>query len=421
MRWPCGSPIPVLLWYDLSMAKKTGSILVVDDEPNIRRVLEAVLSRDGHTVQTAPNGKKGLDIISKDNGIDLLITDLIMPDINGVELLAATKEINPSASVLMITAHGTIKSAVDAMKLGAFDYITKPFDMDEIKLVVKNALERKDLIEENRDLRSQLKSTYRPDNMVGSSASMQDVFKLVDRIKDSRASVLIRGETGTGKEGIAKALHYGSVRSDKVFVPVACVALSEQLLQSELFGHEKGSFTGAVGQKKGRFEVANRGTLFLDEIGDIPQTVQMMLLRVIQEREFERVGGTETIRVDVRLLAATNQELEKLVESNDFREDLFYRLQVITINVPPLRDRAEDIPLLVDHFIQMYSPENGKQIEYADPETLELFVNYAWPGNVRELENVIERAVVLAESDAKFITPDLLPGVIRESRVKVKK
>ena len=393
----------------------------MDDEPNIRRVLEAVLSKDGHTVQTAENGKKGLDVISKDSSIDLVITDLIMPDINGVELLAAAREINPSASVLMITAHGTIKSAVDAMKLGAFDYITKPFDMDEIKLVVRNALERKDLIEENRDLRSQLKTAYRSDNLVGSSAGMQDVFKMIDRIKDSRASVLIRGETGTGKEGVAKALHYSSVRGDKAFVPVACVALSEQLLQSELFGHEKGSFTGAVGQKKGRFEVANHGTLFLDEIGDIPQTVQMMLLRVIQEREFERVGGTETIRVNVRLIAATNQRLEKLVEDKDFREDLFYRLQVITINVPPLRDRTEDIPALVEHFIEMYSPDNGKQIGYADPETLEMFVKYAWPGNVRELENMIERAVVLAESDAKFITPDLLPGVIRESKVKVKK
>ncbi len=296
------------------MAKRKGNILVVDDEPNIRRVLEAVLARDGHTVQTAENGQQGLDIISKDSSIDLLITDLIMPDINGVELLALAKELHPQMSVLMITAHGTIKSAVDAMKLGAFDYVTKPFDLDEIKLVVKNALERKDLIEENRDLKSQLKTTFNYENMVGSSPAMRDVFNMIERVKDSRASVLIRGESGTGKEGVAKALHYSSIRADKAFVPVACVALSEQLLQSELFGHEKGSFTGAIGQKKGRFEVAHRGTLFLDEIGDIPQTVQMMLLRVIQEREFERVGGTETIKVNVRLITATNQNLEKLVE-----------------------------------------------------------------------------------------------------------
>lgn len=398
------------------MGKTTGSILVVDDEQNIRRVLEAVLSREGHTVQTAENGRKGLEILSQDSTIDVLITDLIMPDMNGAELLASAREISPHMPVLMITAHGTIKSAVDAMKLGALDYITKPFDLDEIKLVVKNALERKDLIEENRELRSQLKTSFSVQHMVGSSSAMQEVFRMVDRIKDSRASVLIRGESGTGKEGVAKALHYSSIRADKPFVPVACVALSEQLLQSELFGHEKGSFTGAVGQKKGRFEVANHGTLFLDEIGDIPPTVQMMLLRVLQEREFERVGGTETIKVDVRLVTATNQSLEKLVDDGKFREDLFYRLQVITINMPPLRDRVEDIPLLVEHFIEMYAPDNGKRIEYASAEALELMCRYDWPGNVRELENAIERAVVLAESDAKLITPDLLPPAVRIAR-----
>lgn len=397
------------------MGKKTGSILVVDDEPNIRRVLEAVLSKDGHTVQTAENGRKGLDIISQDANIEVLITDLIMPDINGIELLAAAREINPTMSVIMITAHGTIKSAVDAMKLGALDYVTKPFDLDEIKIVVKNALERRDLIEENRSLRSELKAVHSFDNLVGSAPSMQEVFRMIERIKDSRASVLIRGESGTGKEGVARALHYSSIRADRPFVPVACVALSEQLLQSELFGHEKGSFTGAVGQKKGRFELANHGTLFLDEIGDIPMTTQMMMLRVLQEREFERVGGNETIRVDVRLVTATNQKLEKLVDEGKFREDLFYRLQVITVNMPPLRERTEDIPALVEHFIDKYGPDNGKQVQYASPETLEMLMRYRWPGNVRELENCIERALVLAESDAKFITPDLLPMAISES------
>jgi DNA-binding NtrC family response regulator len=396
------------------MSKKTGTILIVDDEPNIRRVLEAVLVKEGHTVLTGENGRKGLDILSKDPNIDVLITDLIMPDINGIELLAAAKELNPSMSVLMITAHGTIKSAVDAMKLGAFDYIPKPFDLDEIKLVVRNALERRDLIQENRELRAQVKNINRIENMVGSSPAMQEVFGMIERIRDSRASVLIRGESGTGKEGVARALHYTSVRADKPFVPVACVALSEQLLQSELFGHEKGSFTGAVGQKKGRFEMANHGTLFLDEIGDIPHTVQMMLLRVIQEREFERVGGTETIRVDVRLVTATNQHLEKLVEEGKFREDLFYRLQVITIHMPALRDRTEDIPALVEHFIEMYAPDNAKKIEYASPEVLEMFMAYRWPGNVRELENVIERAIVLADPEAKLITPDLLPRSVTQ-------
>jgi DNA-binding NtrC family response regulator len=396
------------------MSKKTGTILVVDDEPNIRRVLEAILSKDGHNVLTAENGRKGLEVLTKDSNIDVLISDLIMPDINGVELLAAAKELNPTISVLMITAHGTIKSAVDAMKLGAFDYIPKPFDLDEIKLVVRNALERKDLIEENRDLRLQIKNVNRLDNMVGSSPAMLEVFQMIDRIKDSRASALIRGESGTGKEGVARALHYNSIRADKPFVPVACVALSEQLLQSELFGHEKGSFTGAVGQKKGKFELANHGTLFLDEIGDIPPTVQMMLLRVLQEREFERVGGNETIKVDVRMVTATNQSLEKLVEEGKFREDLFYRLQVITVHMPALRDRIDDLPALVEHFIEMYAPDNAKKIEYAGPETLDLMMKYPWPGNVRELENTIERSIVLADLDAKFITPDLLPSAIRD-------
>ena len=398
------------------MSKKTGNILVVDDEPNIRRVLEAVLSKEGHKVRTTENGAKGQEVLANDSSIDVLITDLIMPGMNGAELLQAAKQINPRLAVLMITAHGTIKSAVDAMKLGALDYITKPFDLDEIKQVVRNALDRRTLDETRPSAAaSRGSNVVRCNDMIGAAPSMLEVFKMIERIKDSRASVLIRGESGTGKEGVARALHFSSVRADKTFVPVACVALSEQLLQSELFGHEKGSFTGAIGQKKGRFELANRGTLFLDEIGDIPPTVQMMLLRVIQEREFERVGGGETIRIDVRMITATNQSLEKLVEDGKFREDLFYRLQVITINMPPLRDRLEDIPALVEHFVGMYSPDNGKRIEFAGPETLELFTQYRWPGNVRELENTIERAIVLAEPEAKLITPDLLPAEIRNS------
>ncbi|MGC8861279.1 MAG: sigma-54-dependent transcriptional regulator [Armatimonadota bacterium] len=413
------------------MSKKTGTILVVDDEPNIRRVLEAVLAKDGHTVLTAENGRKGLELLKSNPGIDVLITDLIMPDINGIELLSAARELDPDISVLMITAHGTIQSAVEAMKLGALDYICKPFDLDEIKPLVHNALERRQLNEQARTAPPDTSVSgmrvspqrrvsapgrrSKADVLVGSSPAMLEVFKMIDRVKDSRASVLIRGESGTGKEGVARALHFNSVRADKPFVPVACVALSEQLLQSELFGHEKGSFTGAVSQKKGRFEMANHGTLFLDEIGDIPPTVQMMLLRVLQEREFERVGGTETIKVDVRMVTATNQNLEKLVEEGKFREDLFYRLQVITLHMPPLRERTEDIPELVEHFIGIYAPENNKKIEYASAETLEIFTRYKWPGNVRELENTLERAIVLAEPDAKFITPDLLPKEILDA------
>lgn len=398
------------------MAKKTGTILVVDDEPNIRRVLEAVLTKEGHTVAVAENGKKGLEALSSGGDVDVLITDLIMPDLNGAELLAAAKEIDPRMAVLMITAHGTIKSAVDAMKLGAFDYVTKPFELDDIKQLVQNALDRREL-DQNAPLPSARPKIEIGDAakgmLVGSSPAMSEVFDMIHRIKDSRASVLIRGESGVGKEGVARALHFNSIRADQPFVPVACVALSEQLLQSELFGHEKGSFTGAVGQKKGRFELANHGTLFLDEIGDIPSAVQMMLLRVIQEREFERVGGTEVIKVDVRLVTATNQDLEKLSKEGTFREDLFYRLQVISINVPPLRERTEDIPALIEHFAEIYSRENLRSVEFASPEALDLMMQYRWPGNVRELENAIERAVVLADPGAKLITPDLLPPVVR--------
>jgi DNA-binding NtrC family response regulator len=391
----------------------TGTILIADDEPNIRRVLEASFTKDGYTVLTAENGRKALDIVSTEPNIDVLLSDLIMPDMNGVELLEAVREINPGMSVLMITAHGTIKSAVDAMRLGAFDYITKPFDMDEIKVVVKKALERRQLISENQDLRQQLKSRYKFDNIVGSSPRMQEIYKMIERVADSRASVLIRGESGTGKELIARALHYNSQRASNPFVPVVCIALSEQLLESELFGHEKGSFTGAIGQKPGRFEMAHKGTLFLDEIGDIPGNVQMKLLRVLQEREFERVGGLKTIKVDVRVVTATNQDLEKGVKEGTFREDLFYRLQVVQITLPPLRERKEDIPSLVEHFIGKYSKENGASIKFASPEALEMMLHYNWPGNVRQLENTMERAVVLADPNAQLVTPDLLPMEIQ--------
>lgn len=385
------------------------TILIADDEPNIRRVIEAVLVKDGYQVITAENGKKALDAVSTNAHIDVMISDLIMPDMNGVELLEAARQINPSISVIMITAHGSIKSAVDAMRLGAFDYITKPFDLDELKVVVKRAIERRHLINENIDLKQQLKTRYKFENIIGDSKPMQEIFRMIDRVADSRASVLVRGESGTGKELIARAVHYNSCRSHNPFVAVACVALSEQLLESELFGHEKGSFTGAVAQKPGRFEMAHTGTLFLDEIGDIPGQVQMKLLRVIQERELERVGGLKTVKVDVRLVTATNQDLEKEVKEGRFREDLYYRLQVVQIFLPPLRERADDIPLLVEHFIEKYNKENGKSIKYAGPEALDLMMKYRWPGNIRQLENTIERAVVLADPDAQLITADLLP------------
>jgi DNA-binding NtrC family response regulator len=388
-------------------------ILIADDEPNIRRVLDAVFAKDGYTVFTAENGKKALDIVSTEPSLDVVLCDLIMPDLNGVEVLKAAREINPRLSVVMITAHGTIKTAVDAMKLGAFDYITKPFDMDEIKLIVKNALERSRLLGENIQLKQELKSRYKFDEIIGTSGKMQEVFNVVERVAGSNATVLIRGESGTGKELIAKAIHYNSRRSAKPFIAVSCAALPETLLESELFGHEKGAFTGAVGQKAGRFELAHQGTLFLDEIPEISPGVQVKLLRVLQEREFERVGGTKTVRVDVRLIAATNRDLEELVANGEFRADLYYRLQVIQIFLPSLRERREDIPALVEHFIVKYNERNAKQVKFVSRETMDLLMKYNWPGNIRELENAIERGVVLVDEGSDVITPDLLPAAVQ--------
>jgi len=389
------------------------SILIVDDEPNIRRVLEAVFAKEKYQVFTAENGRKALEIISTEPHLNVVLCDLIMPDMNGIEVLKEALQINPRLSLVMITAHGTIKTAVDAMKLGAFDYITKPFDMDEIKLVAKNALERSRLLGENIELKQELKTRFQFENIVGSSTKMREVYKVVERVANSNATVLIRGESGTGKELIARAIHYNSPRASKPFIAVSCAALPETLLESELFGHEKGAFTGAVGQKAGRFELANHGTLFLDEVPEISPAVQVKLLRALQEREFERVGGTKTIKVDVRVIAATNRNLEELVEMGQFRPDLYYRLQVIQIFIPPLRDRREDIPELVEHFIQKFNQANGKRVKAVSPETMELLMKYNWPGNVRELENAIERGVVLAEEGAELITPDLLPAAIQ--------
>jgi DNA-binding NtrC family response regulator len=342
-----------------------------------------------------------------------------MPDMNGVEVLKAAREINPGLSVVMITAHGTIKTAVDAMKLGAFDYITKPFDMDEIKLIVKNALERSRLLGENVELKQELKGRYKFDNIVGTSKKMQEVYKIIERVAGSNATVLIRGESGTGKELVARAIHYNSPRAQKQFIAVSCAALPETLLESELFGHEKGSFTGATGQKIGRFELAHQGTLFLDEIPEVSPAVQVKLLRALQEREFERVGGTKTVKVDVRLIAATNRDLEQLVADGLFRADLYYRLQVIQVFLPSLRERTEDIPPLVEHFIQKFNKENGKEVKFLSPEAMDLVMKYDWPGNIRELENAMERCVVLADPTVEMITPDLLPFAIQAATEQV--
>ena len=389
------------------------SILIVDDEANIRRVLDAVFSKDGYRVLTAENGKKALDVIATEPNLDVLLCDLIMPDLNGIEVLKSAREINPFLSVVMITAHGTIKTAVDAMRFGAFDYITKPFDMDEIKLIVKNALERKRLLAENTELKQELRSRYRFDEIVGASGKMQDVYKIIERVANSNATVLIRGESGTGKELVARAIHYNSPRSAKPFIAVSCAALPETLLESELFGHEKGAFTGAVGQKAGRFELANLGTLFLDEIAEVSLSMQVKLLRVLQERKFERIGGTKTLNMDVRMIAATNRNIEDAVALGEFREDLYYRLQVIQVFLPSLRERKEDIPPLIEHFVEKFNKQNGREIKYASPECMDMLMKYDWPGNIRELENAIERGVVLADPNSEYITPDLLPAAIQ--------
>ncbi len=389
------------------------SVLIVDDEPNIRRVLEAVFSKAGYRVFTAENGKQALDTVSTEPDLGVMLCDLIMPDLNGVEVLKEAKEINPQLSVVMITAHGTIRTAVDAMKLGAFDYITKPFDMDEIKLVVKHAQEMSQLLAENTQLKQELKSRFGFDEIIGKCKKMQEVYKLVERVASSNATVLLRGESGTGKELVAKAIHYNSPRSGKPFIAVSCAALPETLLESELFGHEKGAFTGAVAQKAGRFELAHEGTLFLDEIAELSPAMQVKLLRVLQEREFERIGGTKTISVDVRLIAATNRELEQAVADGVFRADLYYRLQVIQVFLPPLRERKEDMPSLVEYFIQKSNEQNGRNIKFVTPEVMEMLTAYGWPGNIRELENAIERGVVLADVNSELITPDLLPFAIQ--------
>jgi DNA-binding NtrC family response regulator len=386
---------------------------VVEDQSSHRRVLEAHFSKHYH-VLTAEHGQRALEIAAQ-QPIHLLITDLILPGMNGIDLLRQMREIHPELQAIVITGHPTVRSAVQAMKNGATDYIVKPFDLDELKAKVDKAAEEYRLKEENLRLRQQLRSTFDFRGIVGKSGAMQEVYRTIERVANSRATVLIRGESGTGKELVAKAIHYSGNRAKGPFIAVSCAALPETLLESELFGHEKNAFTGATSQKPGRFELAHKGTLFLDEIAEVPPPIQVKLLRVIQEREFERLGGTKTIKVDVRLIAATNKDLEEMVKQGTFREDLYYRLQVIQVYMPPLRERKDDIPLLVDYFLNRYNEENDKHLQAATAETMEILMKYHWPGNVRELENAIERAVVLADAHAKWLTPDLLPTSITAS------
>jgi DNA-binding NtrC family response regulator len=397
---------------------KSNRLFIVDDEPGICRVLSTLFSREGWEVMTFNSPTEALKALPGSE-VDVLITDLQMPEMTGVEFLGALRQGGQTLPVLMITAHGTIATAVEAMRLGAYDYLTKPFDMEAVKLAVERALSHGRLQEENAYLREELQARYQFHNLIGLSAKMQEVYRLIEKAARSKASVLILGESGTGKELVARALHFNSPRAKQRFVAVSCSALPSELLESELFGHEKGAFTGAMWQKQGRFELADKGTLFLDEIGDIAHTTQLKLLRVLQEREFERVGGTKSIAVDVRLIAATNRDLPEAIAKGDFREDLYYRLKVIEIKLPTLRERPEDIPVLVKHFVEKYAAENGKKVEDASAEAMALLQAYPWPGNIRELENAIEHSLVMAEDDATLLTTDLLPQNVREGSRRV--
>ncbi len=384
-------------------------ILIADDEPNLRRVLGAQLTRDGHEVHLVADGREALSVL-KENHIDLLITDLKMPVLNGMALLKEALAHTPSLPVILITAHGTVDTAVEALKTGAFDYVTKPFDQEELRTIVRKALKTQDLSARDATFSATKNSKY---GIIGQSAAISDVYTVIDRVADSPTTVLVTGESGTGKELVARALHESSSRKDRPFIKVNCAAIPRDLIESEFFGHERGAFTGAVASKPGRFELASGGTLFLDEIGSIPLETQVKLLRALQEGEFERVGGVRTLKVDVRLVAATNTDLRKQIEESSFREDLFYRLNVVTVRLPALRERVGDIPLLVDHFVEKYNQRLGKALQGVSGEALSVLAAYSWPGNVRELENVMERAVLFADTERIFcehLPPELSHG-----------
>ncbi|MCX7973377.1 MAG: sigma-54 dependent transcriptional regulator [Candidatus Aminicenantes bacterium] len=384
-------------------------IVIVDDERSLLDLLTRVFTKEGYRVQATTSAAKAIEIIEKED-LDLLISDIRLPEISGMEILKRCREIRPDVPVIMITAYGNMKQAIEALKMGALDYIIKPFDLEELKITVAKGLEKRRLEQENLLLKRDLKERYSFENMIGKSRVMQEIFALIEKIAGTDSTVLITGESGTGKEMAARAIHLLSRRADRPFVSINCAALPENLLESELFGHVKGSFTGAISDKKGMFEVAQRGTLFLDEIGEMSPWTQVKLLRALQERKIRRVGGTEEIPVDVRIIAATNHDLKKRIEEGKFREELYYRLNVISFEMPPLRRRVEDIPLLVNHFLQKYCQQMGKKMKRVSPEAMSILETYYWPGNVRELENVIERIVAI--EDRETITPASLPPEI---------
>jgi DNA-binding NtrC family response regulator len=385
-------------------------ILVVDDEQIVLKSCRKILEGGGHEVFTALSGQEAFELLKREP-IDLVITDVKMPEIDGMQVLERVKTEYPDILVIIITGYSTVQSAVQAMKLGAFDYVPKPFTPDEVLVVVDKALEKKSLIHENIYLRKELEAKYGFENIIGSSPKMQEVYKLIRKVAPTDSTVLIRGDSGTGKELIARAIHFNSPRKQKPFVAVDCGVLAQELLESELFGHVKGSFTGAIVTKPGLFETADGGSIFLDEIGDTNPNFQSKLLRVLQEREFTPVGGVKPKKVDLRFIVATNKNLEKLVEQKQFREDLFYRLNVVSIAVPPLREKKDDVPLLAYHFLKKYAKEMKKNIKSISVDAMNMLTAYSWPGNVRQLENVIERAVVMAEGEA--VTTEHLPFAVR--------
>src|SRR5579864_7949900 len=371
------------------------NILIVEDEPRMRRLLEISLGEDGHSVQTAGDAETGLRHLRKES-VDLVVTDLKLPGMNGLEFLQEGKRLNPALPFIVMTAYGSVETAVDAMKAGASDYVLKPFTMAEMKLVINKELDVQQVRDENVRLKEALGKRYHFQNIVGRSKKMHEVLALVERVAPTNSTVLIGGESGVGKDLIARAIHQNSRRASGPFIKINSTAIPDNLFESELFGYEKGAFTGANASKPGKFELADKGSLFLDEIGDVPAPIQVKLLRVLQEREFERLGGTRTIKVDVRLIAATNKDLRAALEQGTFREDLYYRLNVVPIDIPPLREHKEDVPDLVNHFLVRFTRENGKQVQEITPEALKLLMDYHWPGNVRQLENTVERAVALS-------------------------
>lgn len=388
-------------------------ILVVDDEQSHRTMLKAVLTKEGYDISEADDGISAIRTVEAE-AFDLILMDIRMTDMDGIEAIGEIKKMSPSIPVVMMTAYASVKTAVEALKSGAYDYLTKPLDIDELKILIKKALEHYRLQEENVFLKERLADRFDFSRIIGKSRRMKELFENLSLIAPSDATILIYGESGTGKELVANAVHQNSPRAQNPFIKVSCAALPETLLESELFGHERGAFTGALNRKAGRFQLADGGTLFLDEVNVMSSATQVKLLRVLQEREFEPLGSTKTIHVDIRLIAATNKELEVEVKEGRFREDLFYRLNVVPIRLPPLRERKEDIPLLAEHFFKVYQEKNKRSIKGFLPKTVDTLMRYDWPGNIRELENVIERAVLLCRSE--YISPIDLPPPLQETQ-----